>query len=89
MFFFDDLFQSEQVNKGFLKKLTKNESMDLKNFQTVFSCPIKYWKENGISISASIKIIDAKLVIFKVFIFIFHKIYVRLSNFRIKNRKNI
>ena len=69
--FFDTHFPSEVTkNKGLFKKFTKNEEFALDHFQTIFSCYIKYWKENGVRVAAFIKIIDAKFIIFKVFYFI-------------------
>ena len=80
MSFFDFHFTSKSenpLNKGFFKKFTPYEESSLENLLSVFSCPIIYWKKNGTSVSAISKIIDAKFVIFKVFIknLHFHTIY--------------
>lgn len=72
MSFFDVHFTSEQTKyKEFFKKFSHHEEKDLINSNVLFSCPIIYWKDNGEAVSAIIKIMDAKFVIFKVSFLIF------------------
>ena len=72
MSFFDVHFTAEHIKcKGFFKKFTHNEEKDLINFNVLFSCLVTYWKDNGEAVSAIIKVIGAKFVIFKVSFFIY------------------
>ena len=75
MSFFDVHFTSEQTKyKGFFKEFTHNEEKNLINSNIRFSCLVIYWNNNGEAVSAIIKIIDTKFVIFKVSFFFFFKI---------------
>ena len=69
MSFFDVYFTLESENttkQEFLKKVASNQKGKFGNFQIDFSCSIIYWNDSGIPVFAIAKIIDAKLVIFKV-----------------------
>lgn len=68
MSFFDLHFSADPSTKNrFFKKIANKAILD--DIPALFSCSVTYWKEKGASVSANIKIIDSKFVIYKVFIY--------------------
>ena len=52
----------------FFMRIKENDT-SFESLSTVFACSISYSKKNGSEISAKLKIVDHKLIIFKVILF--------------------